>query len=133
MNKIEYKIGIIPLIEEICRVFTSSGIRRPVNEPDRIKKMFEGSNLVVTAWVDNKLIGIARSLTDKSYCCYLSDLAVEKCYQRLGIGKELINITMREIGDKCSLILLSVPNAMDYYPKVGFDKIENGWIIKRKS
>ncbi|OFY65689.1 MAG: GNAT family N-acetyltransferase [Bacteroidetes bacterium RIFCSPLOWO2_02_FULL_36_8] len=131
-TKIVYKIGTIPLATEICRVFTSSGIKRPVNDPERISRMFREASLVVTAYDDNLLVGIARALTDHCYCCYLSDLAIANGYQKKGIGKELINIVKKEIGDKCSLILLSVPTAMDYYPKVGFEKIDNGWIIKRR-
>ncbi|WP_146812496.1 GNAT family N-acetyltransferase, partial [Aneurinibacillus danicus] len=69
---------------------------------------------------------------DFSYCCYLSDLAVDKDYQKSGIGKELIGRIRNIIGEEVALILLSAPNAMDYYPKVGFDKVDNGFIIRRK-
>jgi N-acetylglutamate synthase-like GNAT family acetyltransferase len=85
----------------------------------------------VTAWDKDKLVGIARSLTDFSYCCYLSDLAVRKDYQKGGIGKKLIALTKEYIGDHAMLLLLSAQTAMDYYPKVGFQKVENGFIIKR--
>ena len=36
------------------------------------------------------------------------------------------------IGSESILLLLSSPEAMDYYPRIGFEKVENGWIIKRK-
>jgi predicted N-acetyltransferase YhbS len=77
-------------------------------------------------------IGVCRALTDFSYCCYLSDLAVDAQYQNQGIGKAMIEITKEAIGDEVALILLAAPNAMDYYPKIGFEKLENGFIIKRK-
>ena len=35
---------------------------------------------------DNNLVGIARCVTDYHYCCYLSDLAVDKSLQKSGIG-----------------------------------------------
>jgi ribosomal protein S18 acetylase RimI-like enzyme len=78
-----------------------------------------------------KLVGVSRSLTDFCYCCYLSDLAVRKEYQTSGIGKKLIELTKSVIGDQTALILLSAPAAMEFYPKIGFSKIENGFIIKR--
>lgn len=71
-------------------------------------------------------------MTDFSYCCYLSDLAVDKDYQKKGIGKTLIDKISEIIGEEVALILLSAPNAMGYYPKVGFEKIDNGFIIRRK-
>jgi len=40
---------------------------------------------MVTAWHEDKLIGVARSITDFHYACYLSDLAVYKEYQKQGI------------------------------------------------
>lgn len=116
---------------ELADVFRRSGIRRPVEDLDRIGRMAESADLVITAREGERLVGVARSLTDFVYCCYLSDLAVDKAYQRLGIGRELIRRTRDAIGEQTTLILLSAPNAMPYYPRIGFQKIENGWIIHR--
>lgn len=130
--EILYQHNIIPTTEKIIEVYVSSGINRPVNDPERITKMYEKSNLVVTAWNGDELVGISRALTDFCYCCYLSDLAVKKEYQKQGIGKQLIALTKEIIGEQTMLLLLSAPSAMEYYPKTGFEKVENGFIIKRK-
>lgn len=129
---IEYKKDIQLNIEDVIRVFNASTIVRPTSNYLRIKKMFDSSDIVVSAWHKEKLIGVCRALTDFSYCCYLSDLAVDAQYQWQGIGKAMIEITKEAIGDEVALILLAAPNAMDYYPKIGFEKLENGFIIKRK-
>jgi len=129
--EISYKLGIIPETDSIIEVYNSSGLNRPTTDKERIAEMYANSNLVVTAWDKGELVGIARSLTDFCYCCYLSDLAIRKEYQKLGIGKELIRLTREEIGPKTTLLLLSAPSAMEYYPKTGFRKIENGFIIDR--
>lgn len=128
---ITYRNDIVPSVEQIIEVYDSSGITRPTTDNARIKQMFTHANLIVTAWDNDKLVGIARSLTDFCYCCYLSDLAVSKEYQTQGIGKKLIEHTKQCIGEQTALILLSAPTAMDYYPKVGFQKIDNGFIVKR--
>ncbi len=128
---IEYKINLIPETDQIIDLYISSGINRPTNDKERINKMYANSNFIVTAWDKDKLVGISRSLTDFCYSCYLSDLAVRKEYQREGIGKRLIELTKEKIGDQTMILLLSAPTAMDYYPKVGFLKVENGFIIKR--
>ncbi len=131
MENITYKVGVIPQITDIIEVYDDSGIRRPTTDIDRIEKMYANSNLVITAWSENRLIGISRSMTDFCYACYLSDLAVRKDYQGTGIGKGLIDRTKNEISRETALILLSAPSAMDYYPKVGFKEIRNGFIIPR--
>jgi predicted N-acetyltransferase YhbS len=50
----------------------------------------------------------------------------------MGIGKKLVDLTREELGDKVTLILLAASGAMEYYPKIGFETIHNGFIIKRK-
>lgn len=95
--------------------------------------MLDHANLTVTAWAGDKLlVGIARSVTDFSLCCYLSDLAVDECYQRSGIGKMLVTLARIVAGEEASLILLSAPAAMEYYPKIGFEKLENAFAIRRE-
>lgn len=128
---ITYRLNVTPTTEQIINLYESSGINRPVQDKQRIKKMYENSNLIVTAWNNNELIGVSRALTDFCYCCYLSDLAVSKQYQKQGIGKRLIELTKEKIGNQSMLLLLSAPNAMGYYPKVGLQKVENAFIIKR--
>lgn len=130
---IHYRIGFAPSAQDIVRVFNASGIVRPTTDLERIEKMFANANLIVTAWDGDTLVGVCRALTDFSYCCYLSDLAVVKSHQKQGIGHQMVDKVKYAIGEQVALILLSAETAMSYYPAIGFDKIENGFIIKRKS
>ncbi|WP_301109204.1 GNAT family N-acetyltransferase [Sporosarcina sp.] len=129
---IKYKInsGITP--EELANVFMLSGIKRPYNDLSRLKKMIDNSDVIVEAWVEQELIGIARSITDYSYCAYLSDLAVKQPFQGKGIGKELLKITKTQFGKQVAIILLSSPGAMEFYPLQGYEKVENGFRIPRE-
>jgi ribosomal protein S18 acetylase RimI-like enzyme len=117
---------------DVARVFDASGIVRPTGDLARIARMFENANLVVSAWDGARLVGVCRALTDYSYCCYLSDLAVDAAYQKRGIGREMIRRAQAAIGEEASLILLSAPGAMGYYPKVGFILADNAYLIRRK-
>ena len=130
--EISYKINELITAEELSNVFEASGIKRPYQDLKRLECMIEHSNILITAWDKDLLIGVARALTDYSYCCYLSDLAVNKNYQYNGIGKELVKLLQEHIGEEVSLLLLSSPTAMQFYPKIGFEKIENGFKIPRK-
>ncbi|HJV85857.1 MAG TPA: GNAT family N-acetyltransferase [Noviherbaspirillum sp.] len=117
--------------EQLADVFRRSGIRRPVEDLPRMAAMLAHANLLVTAWDGERLVGVARALTDFSYCCYLSDLAVDLQYQKGGIGRTLVDQVREAIGEKSMLLLLAAPEAMQYYPKIGFEAVPNGWIIKR--
>ncbi|GAB1444448.1 GNAT family N-acetyltransferase [Flammeovirgaceae bacterium] len=106
--------------------------RRPVNSPERIQKMLDHGNILVTAWDGDLLVGVSRALSDFSFCCYLSDLAVDKDYQKKGIGKQLIEETHLAAGHLTTLILLAAPAATEYYPKIGMEKFQDCFIIRRK-
>lgn len=129
--EIEYRHDKVPTADEVIALYRDAGLARPVDDTERMKKMLSHSNLFVTAWQDEILIGLARSLTDWGFCCYLSDLAVRKTFKKRGIGKRLIQLTKERIGEQSLLLLLAAPTAMEYYPKVGFEKCENSFIIKR--
>lgn len=117
--------------EDVSRVFMKSGIKRPDQDLDRLERMIKNADIVITAWEAGKMIGIARAITDYAYCCYLSDLAVDSEYQKCGIGSELLNQVREKIGEEASIVLLSAPGAMEYYPKVGFQKTDKAFIIAR--
>ena len=116
--------------EEFIDVLVSStlGERRPVDDAARILKMLNNAGLIITARIDGMLVGVARSLTDFAYCTYLSDLAVRKEFQGLGIGKELIRQT-KLVSEPAKLILLSAPAAVEYYPRIGMVKHDNCYLL----
>lgn len=105
--------------------------RRPVDDAETIASMVANADLTVTAWDGERLVGVARSVTDFTYCCYLSDLAVDVAYQRQGIGVELIARTQAALGPRCNLILLAAPAAADYYSHIGFVYHPRCWILPR--
>jgi N-acetylglutamate synthase-like GNAT family acetyltransferase len=128
---ITYSTTIKPGTQQVISLYESAGLNRPTKDEARIQKMYDNSNLFVTAWDGDLLVGVARSLTDFCYCCYLSDLAIREEYKKAGIGKKLVALTREAIGEESMLLLLSAPAAMDYYPKIGMDAVKNGFIIPR--
>jgi predicted N-acetyltransferase YhbS len=106
--------------------------RRPVSEPDRIRRMLAEADILVTARVGGLLVGISRAISDFSYCTYLADLAVDGAFQGRGIGRELIRRTHEASGLDTTLILLAAPGARTYYPHVGMEPHDSCWIIPRQ-
>ena len=93
--------------------------------------MISNSNLTVSAWDSEKLVGISRCMTDFHYACYLSDLAVSEQYQKMGIGKQLQILTQKQLGPRCKLILIAAPAANSYYEHVGFSNNPRCWVLER--
>jgi predicted N-acetyltransferase YhbS len=129
---IEYRVGNDLDLDQVIELYRAStlGERRPVDERERMEKMLRNANLVITAWDGELLVGISRSLTDFAYATYLSDLAVRLSYQRQGIGKELVRRTKEESGPGATVILLSAPKAVDYYPHIGMTHHPQAWILR---
>ena len=123
MSRIVYKVEstLDPVEFKDVLVRSTLAERRPINDFNRIKKMCNNANLIITARKDGKLVGVARSITDFAYCTYLSDLAVDTNYQNQGIGKRLIKET-NKAAPRAKIILLSAPAAVEYYPKIGMKK-----------
>ncbi|GGA86569.1 N-acetyltransferase [Neiella marina] len=130
---LKYRINAPVSVGQFLHVLHQSGLasRRPVNDLECLKGMLQNSNLIITAWDQDELIGIARSMTDFHHACYLSDLAVSQAYQGLSVGFNLQVLTQQQLGEHCKLILLSAPNSNEYYPKLGYQAHDRCWVLSR--
>lgn len=130
-SEIHYQLGNeldLDLVIELYRLSTL-GERRPVDNRPCMARMLKEASLVVTAWEGDSLVGIARTLTDHCYVAYLADLAVRLSHHHRGIGRELVRATRRELGDQAFVVLLAAPAAADYYPKIGFTRHDQAWVL----
>ncbi|TPM27948.1 GNAT family N-acetyltransferase [Mesorhizobium sp. B2-3-4] len=118
------------------RVLVESGLGevRPVDDEARLKAMLDGANLIVTARLDMEgkpLIGVARCLTDFSWVCYISDLAVSARAQGLGIGKGLMDEARRQLGPSVAISLVSMPDAIGFYERIGMKRMTDAFWFSR--
>ncbi|MBL8867704.1 MAG: GNAT family N-acetyltransferase [Gemmataceae bacterium] len=124
----EPNLGTDEFIDVLVR--STLAERRPVHDSARIEAMLKNAGLIITARCGGRLVGVARAVTDFSYCVYLSDLAVDVAYQRRGIGRELIRRTHEAAGLQSTLVLLAAPHARDYYPHIGMTPHDSCWIAR---
>lgn len=122
---------------EFRRVLVESGLgeTRPVDDEPRLKAMLAGANLVLTARLDiegKPLIGVARGLTDFSWVCYISDLAVSQAAQGLGVGKGLMDEARRQLGPSVAISLISMPDAVGFYERIGMTRMADAFWFGRK-
>lgn len=106
--------------------------RRPVADRSRVEAMLRNADLIVTARVAGQLVGVARSITDHAFCCYLSDLAVDRAFQGRGIGRALIARTRQEAGEGVLCFLLSAPGAVSFYETAGLDRHPNCFLFSQR-
>jgi ribosomal protein S18 acetylase RimI-like enzyme len=124
-------------VAEFRRVLVESGLGliRPVDDEVRLAAMLADADLVITARLEQPgrpLVGIARCVTDFAWCCYLSELAVSTSAQKLGIGKGLLDEARRLLGPSVSLILASVPEAVEFYERAGMTRLPDAFWYRRE-
>lgn len=129
---INYHTDAVLDVQQVIELYKCStlGERRPVNNPQVFQGMIDNANIIVTAWDNEKLVGISRAMSDLVYVTYLADLVVHEHYQHRGIGKQLIELTQAQASPDCMMVLLAAPLANDYYPKLGFIHNPRAWTLK---
>jgi GNAT superfamily N-acetyltransferase len=125
-----YRLDRVPPVEAIRALYAAAPLRRPIHDPERIRRMFEGSNVVISAYDGDRLVGLLRGWTDFVYDGYICDLAVHPAFQKAGVGRELLDLAV-DLDADIQWVLQAAPLARDYYAHVGWAKIENGWKMDR--
>jgi ribosomal protein S18 acetylase RimI-like enzyme len=97
--------------------------------------MLVGANLVVSARMDlpdKSLVGFARCATDFACACYVADLAVSVSVHGQGAGQSLMEEVRRQVGTGVTVLLLSVPEAVGFYRRIGMKAVEDALWFRRE-
>lgn len=111
----------------IATLYRRAPLLRQTDHPEKLRESFEQSQLVLSAWVGERLVGIARVLTDGYQVSYLCDLAVEPDIQGVGLGKRLIDEVLTRVKGT-ELVLRDSNLSTGFYEHLGFTPVENGWM-----
>ena len=117
--------GLTPA--RIGTLYRRAPLLRQTDNAEQLRRAFEATQLVLSAWHAERLVGLARVLTDGVQVAYLCDLAVEPDVQGLGIGKLLINEVMKRC-EGAELVLRDSNLSTGFYEHLGFQPIDNGWV-----
>ncbi|WP_166565924.1 GNAT family N-acetyltransferase [Emticicia sp. CRIBPO] len=121
--EITYQIEKDLSVQEFIDCLKSSTLaeRRPMEDTERLALMVRNADIMITARYDGQVVGVARSVTDYAFTCYLSDLAVDQAFQGKGIGKELMRQTANAVPG-VKVHLMSAPAAIEFYEKLPIEK-----------
>jgi ribosomal protein S18 acetylase RimI-like enzyme len=133
MTEIQYRTDLQVDVAAFKDILERSGLaaRRPVGDAVRLARMLGAYNLVVTAWAGDVLVGIATCWTDYAHSAYLADLAVAADCQHGGVGRKLVELARATVGPQVTLLLLSAPGAVGFYPRIGMERFQDCFIFRR--
>ena len=111
--------GIMQL-EDLLNSYTFWAKNRNKND---IKVMLANSDLVVTLWLKDKLIGFGRATSDYVYRGVLWDIVIKECYQGEGYGKIIVEALLKsKVLRKVEKIYLMTTNKFNFYSQLNFEK-----------
>ncbi|QTL47976.1 MULTISPECIES: GNAT family N-acetyltransferase [Priestia] len=96
------------------------------HDKNKIKKIFQSSNVVAVAYDENKIVGFGRALSDGVFNAAIYDVVVDKHFQNQGIGQQIIENLLAQLNDISCVHLVSTAGNEEFYRKAGFRKMKTG-------
>lgn len=91
--------------------------------PQRLFKALNSCETVFTAWDEGRLIGLINAIDDGELTAYVHYLLVDPEYQKLGVGKKLLDMVKEKYSNYLYLLLVAENQGLiEYYEKNGFEK-----------
>ena len=115
---------------ELHKLFMSAGWSDGSETPDMIKNYnipFIHSTLVVSAWENDRLIGVVRVLSDQMFRSIIYDLVIYPEFQNKGIGKELLCRCMTHFPNS-EWLVQTTNEIAGYYEKIGFKRNSDAFL-----
>ena len=83
--------------------------------------MLAHSNVIITLWNKNNLVGFGRATTDQVYRAVLWDIVVSKDVQRVGLGKVIVEELLKDKKiNSVEKVYLMTTSSKDFYTQIGF-------------
>ena len=122
----------IPEIDQYNALRVNSGKGHGVAD-DMAYKALHGSLYLISVYEDDKLIGLGRVVGDGAITFTVTDIMVDKAYQRQGIGSKImdhIDAYLDEVTDENSFIMLIARIPSDeLYKKHRFEYLQEGYRV----
>ncbi|BBG58537.1 GNAT family N-acetyltransferase [Providencia rustigianii] len=110
-SQIIYKVNHSISVDDFLNLINQSPLDTlvPSDNLALLDSMLNNADLLISAWVDEQLVGFARGITDFSFCCYISEIAVDTEYLHQGVGKHLLRLTAEELPQSARLFFAPPP------------------------
>jgi len=131
MDNIVLKEGIVFVEEDIRYLYLDAQWTNYTKDMPRLMKALKKSLMVVTAWEDDKLVGLIRVVGDGLTIIYIQDILVKRAYKRKGIGTALLRYVMDKYRDVNQKVLLTdnTPETRGFYEHNGFIACDKGNLV----
>ncbi|MEM8779229.1 MAG: GNAT family N-acetyltransferase [Cyanobacteria bacterium P01_G01_bin.49] len=92
------------------------------------------SNPVVTVWDKDKMIGFCRGTSDGVYRGTIWDVVIDKNYQRLGLGRKLVETALSHpLMSRVERVYLMTTYQQKFYERIGFQENQSTTMVLQNS
>ncbi|WP_353894012.1 GNAT family N-acetyltransferase [Proteinivorax hydrogeniformans] len=128
--KFIYKDTKNPNPSEVLQLYGDVKWSNYTDKPQSLFKGIKNSLEVITAWQDDKLVGLIRAVGDGESILYIQDILVLKDYKRNGIGTELVKRLLAKYPHIRQKVLLTDDSeeTRGFYESLGFKAAMKGLI-----
>lgn len=117
--------------DKLKTLFNDVGWNDKTADSNRLLLMVENSQIIVTAWDEDEMVGFARCTTDYVFNGQINNVVVDSKYRKKGIGKNLINLIFNSSQQVTYMLMGSISNE-GFYRSLGFEDGPISLIYKRK-
>tara|TARA_B100000579_G_scaffold275165_1_gene227365 strand:+ start:590 stop:1042 length:453 start_codon:yes stop_codon:yes gene_type:complete len=109
-------------LEKLQILFNKNTLWAKDRTIEQIKQMLSNSNVIITLWNKNDLVGFGRATTDQVYRAVLWDIVVSKDVQRVGLGKIIVEELLKDKKiNSAEKVYLMTTDSKDFYKQLGFE------------
>ena len=108
-------------LEKLQVLFNQNTLWAKGRTISQIRKMLANSNVIITLWYKNNLVGFGRATTDEVFRAVLWDIVVSKDIQRFGLGKVIVEELLKDKKiNSAEKVYLMTTDRKDFYKQIGF-------------
>lgn len=102
------------------------------DEPDKLVEALKNSETLITAWDEDRLVGLVNAFSDAAMVVYVHYVLTHHDYQKQGIGRQMINEVLKKYQDYKHLVLISNNDKIGFFQKCGFNICEGATAMESR-
>ena len=127
---IEYDLEKKVDVERLKEMFNQVGWGDKSGDVSRLKAMVRNSQIVITAWDGELMVGFARCVTDHVFNGQINNVVVDQWSRSQGIGREMIRQILRS-NRQVTYVLRGDPENEGFYTGIGFVQADLCFVFPR--
>ena len=120
--------GLCPqgAVEQLRQLFENNSFWGAGRSTSGLRRMLRGSEAVVSAWQQGRLVGFGRATSDGRYRAVLWDVVVARDLEGQGLGRRLVEALLKAapVAD-AERVYLMTTNSAGFYGRLGFQEVDS--------